>query len=68
MVLFDYDKASRLMKECGIDVLLPNSLLNAGHLADHWKHELVASFGAYMTGDDGIPYLFLVGLPRGSKD
>ena len=67
MVLFDYDKASRLMEACGIDVLLPNSLLNAGYLADHWKHELVASFGAYLTGDDGVPYLFLVGLPRDQK-
>jgi Xaa-Pro aminopeptidase len=64
MILFDYDKASRLMKDRDIDVLLPNSLLNAGYLADHWKHELVASFGAYMTGDDGLPYLFLVGLPQ----
>jgi len=64
MILFDYDKASRRMQEQGIDVLLPNSLLNAGYLADHWKHELVSSVGAYMMGEEGAPYLSLVGLPR----
>jgi Xaa-Pro dipeptidase len=64
VILFDYDKAARLMAAHGMDVLLPNSLLNAGYLADHWKHELVSSFGAYLTGDDGVPYLLLVGLPR----
>ena len=67
MILFDYDKASHLMEVHGIDILLPNSLLNAGYLADHWKNELVSSFGAYLTGEDGVPYLLLVGLPRDQR-
>lgn len=67
MILFDYDKASHVMEEHGIDILLPNSFLNAGYLADHWKHELVSSFGAYLTSDDGVPFLCLVGLPRDQK-
>jgi Xaa-Pro dipeptidase len=67
VILFDYEKASRLMEEQCIDILLPNSLLNAGYLTDHWKHELVSSFGAYLTGEEGEPYLSLVGLPRDQK-
>lgn len=67
MKLFDYDKAARLMEARGIDILLPNSFLNAGYLADHWKHDLVSSVGAYLTADDGVPFLLIVGLPRDRK-
>lgn len=67
MKLFDAQKASDLMRSHGIDVMIANSLLNAGYLADHWKHEMVSSFGSYMTDDDGVPYQFFVGLPCDRK-
>lgn len=67
MKLFDEEKASQLMKSQGIDVLLAHSLINGGYLADHWKHEIVSSFGSYMTDDNGLPYQLIVGLPADRK-
>ena len=67
MILFDEQKALDLMAAQGIDVLLASSLLNAGYLADHWKHEIVSSFGSYMTDDDGVSYQLFVGLPCDPK-
>jgi Xaa-Pro aminopeptidase len=64
MILFDYDKATYLMRQWGFDVLLPHTLLNAGYLADHWKHDLYTSIGPYTTFDKDEPYQLLVGLPR----
>ena len=67
MILFDYDKATHLMQQRGIDLLLPHSLLNAGYLADHWKHDLYTSIGPYTTFDKDEPYHLFVGLPRDRK-
>ena len=64
MILFDYDKAVYLMGRWGVDILLPHTLLNAGYLADHWKHDLYTSIGPYTTFDKDEPYQFFVGLPR----
>jgi len=64
MILFDYDKATYLMDRWGIDVLLPHTLLNAGYLADHWKHDLYTSIGPYTSFDKGEQYYLFVGLPR----
>lgn len=63
MILFDPERAAHLMRSQGIDILLAHSLINGGYLADHWKHEIVTSFGAYMTDDNGVPYQLFVGLP-----
>ena len=67
MRLFDYKKAVYLMERSGIDLLLPHTLLNAGYLADHWKHDLYTSIGTYTTFDKDEPYQFFVGLPRDRK-
>lgn len=64
MILFDYDKAIHLMECWDIDLLLPHTLLNAGYLADHWKHDLYTSIGSYTTFDKDEPYQLFVGLPR----
>ena len=64
MMLFDYDKAAFLMRQWDVDVLLPHSLLNAGYLADHWKHDLYTSIGPYTTLDKDEAYQLFVGLPR----
>jgi Xaa-Pro aminopeptidase len=64
MILFDYDKATWLMKQERIDLLLPHTLINAGYLADHWKPDRLGSSGAYMMGDEGLPLDFFIGLPR----
>ena len=64
MILFDYDKAVHLMERWGVDILMPHSLLNAGYLADHWKHDLYTSIGPYTTFDKDEPYQLFVGLPR----
>ncbi len=67
MILFDYDKAVHLMKQWGVDVLLPHTLLNAGYLADHWKHDLYTSIGPWTTFDRDEPYQLFVGLPQDRK-
>jgi Xaa-Pro aminopeptidase len=67
MILFDYDKAVHLMERWGVDLLLPHTLLNAGYLADHWKHDLYTSIGAHTTFDQDEPYQLFVGLPRDRK-
>ena len=67
MQLFDYEKAVHLMERSGVDILLPHTLLNAGYLADHWKHDLYTSIGTYTTFDKDEPYQFFVGLPRDRK-
>ena len=67
MRLFDYEKAVHLMELSGVDLLLPHTLLNAGYLADHWKHDLYTSIGTYTTFDKDEPYQFFVGLPRDRK-
>ena len=64
MILFDHDKAVHLMKQWQVDLLLPHTLLNAGYLADHWKHDLYTSIGPWTTFDRDEPYQLLVGLPQ----
>ena len=64
MILFDPEKASHLMKQWDVHVLLPHTLLNAGYLVDHWKHDLYTSIGPWTTFDRDEPYQLLVGLPQ----
>src|SRR5438552_97041 len=64
MILFDYDQAVHLMKQWGVDLLLPHTLLNAGYLADHWYHLVNTTVGPYTTFDVDETYQLLVGLPR----
>ena len=64
MILFDQEKASHLMKQWDVHVLLPHTLLNAGYLVDHWKHDLYTSIGPWTTFDRDEPYQLLVGLPQ----
>jgi Xaa-Pro aminopeptidase/Xaa-Pro dipeptidase len=63
VILFDHDRAIRLMERHGVDVLLPHTLLNAGYLADHWYHLVNTTVGPYTTFDVDESYLFMVGLP-----
>jgi len=67
MILFDEEKASQFMHAQSMDIILAHSLINGGYLADHWKHEIVSSFGSYMTDDNGVPYQLIVGLPDDRK-
>ncbi len=67
MILFDYDKAVHLMKQSGVDLLLPYTLLNAGYLADHWYHLVNTTVGPYTTFEVDESYQLLVGLPRDQK-
>ncbi len=67
MRLFDFTRASRLMDEQGIDLLLANSPANVGYLAD---------YAPYIN--DGHPFLLdgtedqwtgsMVGVPKEGKD
>ena len=67
MILFDPDKAAHLMKQSGVDLLLPHTLLNAGYLADHWYHLVNTTVGPYTTFDVDETYQLLVGLPCDRK-
>jgi Xaa-Pro aminopeptidase len=64
MLLFDPDKASYLMRQQGLDLLLPHTLLNAGYLADHRYHLVNTTVGPYTTFDVDETYQLLVGLPQ----
>jgi Xaa-Pro aminopeptidase len=59
--LFDRAKATRLMEEAGVDLLLPHTTLNAGYLADFYFYN-VANMPYYMSEDQEL-YTFFVGLP-----
>jgi len=63
MILFDYDKAVHLMSGYGIDILLPHTILNAGYLSDHWKHDQYLTISNCTTLDKDETYTLLVGLP-----
>jgi Xaa-Pro aminopeptidase len=67
VILFDWDKAEHLMRQAGVDILLPHTLLNAGYLADHWYHLVNTTVGPYTTFDVDETYQLLVGLPRDRK-
>ena len=60
MRLFDYEKASALMREKGIDVLLASSKHNVGYLAGYW-HPVSDDY--YLLWDTGATHKTLAGIP-----
>ncbi len=60
MRLFDYDRASRLMHEAGIDVILASTRHNVAYLSDYWP-----SVGDdYLLWDPSVAYQIFVGIPQ----
>ncbi len=60
MQLFDYERASRLMEESGIDVTLASSKHGVGYLSDYW-HPVSDDY--YVLWDTTATHKTLVGLP-----
>ena len=60
MILFDCARASTLMREQGMDVLLAHTRPNAGYLADYWSSWISTP---YLVTEEGAPYQLFAGLP-----
>ncbi|MBM3956622.1 MAG: aminopeptidase P family protein [Gemmatimonadetes bacterium] len=60
MRLFDYAKASALMREKGVDILLASSKHNVGYLADYWHP---TSDDYYLLWDTDATHKTLAGVP-----
>lgn len=60
MQLFDYDRASTLMNDSGIDVILASSKHGVGYLSDYW-HPVSDDY--YVLWDVSATHKTLVGLP-----
>jgi Xaa-Pro dipeptidase len=61
MQLFNYEKASQLMDEAGIDVILASTRHNVGYLADYW-HSVSDEY--YLLWDTTVTHKTLAGIPR----
>ena len=61
MRLFPYERASQLMEEAKIDVLLAHTPSNVSYLADYYSHFITPSF---ILDDGSALYISFVGLPR----
>jgi Xaa-Pro dipeptidase len=59
--LFEYARASGLMEEAGIDVILASSRHNVGYLSDYW-HSVSDDY--YLLWDPSVTHKTLVGLPK----
>ena len=64
MQLFEYERASALMRESGIDVILASSKHGVGYLSDYWHP---ASDDYYVLWDTTATHKTLVGLPAESS-
>lgn len=62
MKLFSYNRASKLMKEANIDILLPNTKTNVAYLAGYYSHFMNADF--MLDDGSGRQYISFLGLPR----
>lgn len=60
VVLFDRVRATQLMADAGIDVLMPHTQINGGYLSDYYFSNII-NWPFYMT-EMGLPYLGFVGL------
>ena len=61
MKLFDYERASDLMNEACIDIILASTRPNVGYLADYW-HTVSDDF--YVLWDTNVTHKTLAGIPR----
>lgn len=62
MQLFDYARATALMEEAGIDLILANSMTNVSYLLDYYASQTL--FTPSMVLDDGsMYYQSFAGLP-----
>ena len=61
MQLFEYEKASHLMGEAGIDVILVSTRHNVGYLADYW-HSVSDDY--YLLWDPTVTHKTLAGIPN----
>jgi Xaa-Pro aminopeptidase len=64
MQLFDYGRATRLMKAAGIDLVLATSKHGVGYLSDYW-HPVSDEY--YVLWDTTATHKTAVGLPRDEK-
>lgn len=65
MPLFDYSRASRLMDEHGIDLVLASSRPNVGYLAGYW-HNVWDDY--YLLWDPHVSHKTLAGIPKEPMD
>ncbi len=61
MKLIDYQKASRLMDEAGIDVILASTRPSVTYLADYWH---LPSDDYYVLWDTSVTHKTLIGIPK----
>ena len=59
--LFDYDRASALMRAAEVDLILASSRPNVGYFADYW-HSVSDEF--YVLWDTDVVHYTLCGIPR----
>ena len=64
LLCFNYDKASQMMADQGMDIILANTKPNVGYLADYYYNEGLPNF---MMEDGKSFYEAFVGLPRDMK-
>jgi Xaa-Pro dipeptidase len=60
MILFDYARASRLMQNIGVDIIVAHTRPNVGYLADYWTGWITTP---YLVAEDGAEYQIFAGLP-----
>ena len=65
MRLFDYARASALMQEAGLDLVLANSISNVNYLLDYYCHCIYNS--SWLLDDGSMFYQSFVGLPVDEK-
>ena len=61
MRLYDYERASRLMRDAGLDLILASSRHGVGYLSDYW-HPVSDEF--YVLWDTSATHATLAGIPR----
>jgi len=64
MRLFDYDRATHIMRSTGIDVILATSRHGVGYLSDYW-HPVSDQF--YVLWDTQATHMTMVGLPADNE-
>ena len=65
MRLFDYERASALMQEAGMELILANSIANVSYLLDYYCHSIYNS--SWLLDDGSMFYQSFVGLPVDEK-
>lgn len=61
MKLFDYEKATHLMEEAGIDLVLASTRPNVGYLSDYW-HSVSNQY--YLLWHPNVTHMCLAGIPK----